>query len=170
MNLRRFYILALVLSGFAVVVWLVVPTPKEVRSLSVAQESWKLPTQPVFNTKDILATLNSAGLWGKLAEIVQPSDIEPEWRFIGAMGRGQERQVIIKKTNQPEQILVPGDSLPGGSKILSIDNDRICLLINGQKRSLYIYPHGRLSEKMSSQVEEEAPIRQAVSQATRRNR
>ena len=170
MNFRRFYIFALVLSVFAVVAWLVVPTPKEIRSPSMAQESWKLPTQPVFKVKDILATLNSVGLWGKLAEIAQPSDIEPEWRFIGAMGRGHERQVIIKKTNQPEQILVPGDSLPGGSKILSIDNDRICLLINGQRRSLYIYPHGPLSGKMSNKVEGEVPIRQSASEATHRNR
>ena len=168
MTLRRFFIFALTLAGIVAVAWLTVPSPVAVQPVQLAEEPWKVPVQPVFNAKDALATLNSASLWGKLADITQPSDIEPAWRFIGAMARGLERQVIIQKDNQPEQILVPGDSLPGGSKILSIENDRLCLLINGQKRSLYIYPQGRLSGKMSY-LEEEAPIRRTVNASAQRS-
>ncbi len=168
MTLRRFFILALMIAGIVAVAWLTVPAPVAVRPVQLAEEPWKVPVQPVFNAKDVLATLNSASLWGKLADLAQPDDSEPEWRFVGAIARGQERQVIIKKGNQAEQVLVIGDSLPGGSKILSIENDRLCLLINGQKRSLYIYPQGRLSGKMSY-LAEEAPIRRAAGAAAQRS-
>ena len=166
MTPRRFFILALLMVGIATVEWLLVPTPAAVGSARLPEEPWKIPVQPAFNAKDALVTLNSANLWGKLADIAPPSDIEPAWRFIGAMARGLERQVIIQRDGLPEQILVPGDSLPGGSKILSIENDRLCLLINGQKRSLYIYPQGHLSGKMSH-LEEAAPSRQVASTTKR---
>lgn len=160
MSLRPFYVIILLVSGIASLAWLVVPTPMAVRPPPLAEAPWKLPVQLVFNAESALTTLNSTSLWGKLTDIAQPSDIEPEWRFIGSITRGNERQVIIKKDNQPEQTLVTGDALPGGSKILSIEVDRICLLLNGQKRSLYIYEQGRLSGKMS-EMAEQMPTRQA---------
>ena len=152
MNLRRFFILALILGATASLEWLLVPAPAAVRSTRLIEEPWKIPVRAVFSSQEALANLNTANLWGKLANVVQTSDVDPEWRFIGAMARGQERHVIIKKDNQQEQILVPGDTLPGGSKILGIENDRLCLLINGQKRNLYIYPQGKLSGKMSDSI------------------
>lgn len=159
-NLRRSIALLLLVSGIASVAWLIVPTPRAVRPPPTPEAPWKLPVQPAFNAETVLATLNNASLWGKLTDITQSSDIEPEWRFIGSITRGDERQVIIKKDNLPEQTLVVGDALPGGSKILSIEDDRICLLINGQKRSLYVYAQGRLSGKMS-EMAEQMPTRQA---------
>ena len=126
-----------------------IAAPTAPRPSPLAEAPWKIPVKPVLNANDLIATLTSGSLWGKLADSIQTNDGEPEWHFLGTMIRGAERHVIIKKDNQPEQTLVPGDSLPGGSKILSIENDRLCLLINGHKRSLYIYPQGRLSGKMS---------------------
>ena len=149
MTLRRFFIFAILASSVTGLIWLMVPGPVPVRVLPLAEIPWILPVQPVSNTQGALLTLSSANLWGKLADSVQPSEREPEWRFIGTLIRGQDRKVIIMKDNQPEQTLAVGDSLPGGSKIISIDSERLCLLINGQKRSLYIYPQGRLSGIMS---------------------
>lgn len=154
MSPRRFFMFALILGGIATIEWLLVPSPTAAGSVQLTEERWIIPVQPVFNANSALAILNSNSLWGKLAEVAQASDIEPEWRFVGATARGHERNVIIKKGNLPEQTLVPGDSLPGGSKILSIEHDRLCLLINGQKRTLYIYPQGPLSGKMSEQTTE----------------
>ncbi len=164
MTARRFFAFLLIIGAIAALAWLVVPAPVVVGPVLLAEGPWKVPVRTVIKTKEAIATLNGASLWGKLADVAQPSDTEPEWRFIGAMVRGQERYVIIKKDNLPEQTLVVGDTLPGGSKILTIESDRLCLLINGQKRSLYIYPQGRLSGKMAY-VAEEAPIRQTASAA-----
>jgi|GEM_PF-1865327 len=170
MTLRRFFIFAILAGSITGLIWLMVPGPAPLRVLPLAETPWILPVQPVSNTKDALLTLSSATLWGKLADTVQPSDSEPEWRFVGTMLRGQDRSVIIKKDNQLEQTLVVGDSLPGGSKIISIDSDRLCLLINGQKRSLYIYPQGRLSGKMSYLPEEARVTTDTGGRVARQNR
>ena len=148
MTLRRFMTYFLAIAVIAGLEWLLIPGPTALKSATLPDAPWKIPVQPASGSKDALVTLTNINLWGKLADTVQASENEPEWHFLGTMIRGNERHVIIKKDNQPEQTLVPGDSLPGGSKILSIENDRLCLLINGQKRSLYIYPEGRLSGKM----------------------
>ena len=168
MTVRRFFVFALIVGGMAALAWLVVPAPVVVGPVLLAEGQWKVPVRPVINAKETIATLSSASLWGKLADVAQPSDSEPEWRFIGAMVRGEERYVIIKKDNLPEQTLVVGDTLPGGSKILSVESDRLCLLINGQKRNLFIYPQGRLSGKMAYAAEE-APMRQTANALGNRN-
>ena len=36
------------------------------------------------------------------------------------------------------ELLKVGGKLPGGSQILSIGNDRLCVLVNGQRRELDI--------------------------------
>ena len=153
MTLRHFFTLVLLIVGIATLQWLTVPPPPAPRPARLAEEPWKIPGRPKFDAKQALATLNSASLWSKLdAALVEPLNA-PEWRFLGAMARGQERSVIIKIDKQPERKLVPGDTLPDGSKILSIENDRLCLLIDGQKRSLAIFPQGPLSGKMSKLAE-----------------
>ena len=150
MTLRHFFSLVLVIVGVAYVQWLVVLPPLATRPASLADEPWKVPGQPQYDTAQALAALNKASLWGKLADSVVAPVVDSGWRFLGAMARGQERYVIVKVGNQLEQKLVSGDNLPDGTKILSIDNDRICVLINNKKRTLAIYSQGPLSGKMSS--------------------
>ena len=150
MTRQQLSLLALLLGGIALLQWFVVPPPAPVRATRLAEEAWKLPLPDEFDVKGALATLDSSSLWGKLADIAPVVLANaPEWRFLGAVARGAERQVIIKIDKQPEQRLVPGDTLPDGSEILSIEIDRICILINGQKRSLAIYPQGSLSGTMA---------------------
>lgn len=168
MTPRHFSTLALMIVGIAYLQWLVVPTPSPAPPARLAEEPWKIPVLQEFDAKSALETLNGASLWGKQADSALDVPLnDPEWRFLGAMARGQERYVIIKIENQPEQRLVPGDALPGGSKILSIENDRLCLLINGKKRSLAIYPQGLLSGKMPEQAEE-APVRRKPARHAKR--
>lgn len=170
MTLRHFSILALAIAGIAYLQWLMAPPPAAVRPARLAVEPWNIPARPEFDAKEALAALNGASLWGKLADTAQAVPLnDPEWRFLGAMARGQERYVIVKIDNQPEQKLVPGDTLPGGAKILGIENDRLCVLVNGQQRSLSVYPQGPLSGKMSN-LAEEAPVHaEPARRAKRRN-
>lgn len=158
MSRRHLLILALLLGVVALVQWTLVSPPAPIRSSRLPDEAWKIQQQPEFDVKAALATLKGASLWGKLADIApaaqQPSD--PKWQFLGAITRGQERQVIVAIENQPEQRLVPGDTLPDGSQILSVENDYLCLLIDGQKRSRAIYPQGRLGGVMPAQEDAHA--------------
>lgn len=170
MTKRHFLILALVMGGIAFLQWLIIPHPAAIRPANLAEEPWRIQSQTGFDAKQALATLNAASLWGKLPDIAPDAPLNaPEWRFLGAMVRGADRHVIIKIEDQPEQRLVPGDTLPGGSQILSIESDRLCLLMDGRKRSLAIYPDGPLGGIMPRQ--EEAPARSGgAKRAKRQNR
>lgn len=171
MTRRHLLILALMIGATTFLQWFIVPSPMPGRPARLAEEPWKIPDQIEFDAKEALATLSSASLWGKLADIAPaaPSG-PPEWHFLGALAQGQERQVIIKIENQPEQRLAPGDTLPDGSQILSIENDRLCLLTDGQKRSLSIYPQGPLSGTMPMQGDEASACLRAAKRARGRNK
>ena len=152
------FILALSMIGISGLQWTVIPMPTPTPPTRLAEETWKIPNPLIsVDVKESLAMLSSASLWGKQADVALAAPLsDPEWRFLAAIVRGQERHVIIKIDDQPEQTLAIGDTLPGGSQILSIESDRLCLLINGQKRSLAIYSPGPLSGIMP-QREEDTP-------------
>jgi hypothetical protein len=170
MTKPNFFILILTIIGISGLQWFIVPSPDPVSPVRLAEDPWKIPDNPEFNAKESLATLTNASLWGKLADTALAAPLnDPEWRFLGALSRGQESQVIIQIDGQPEQRLVPGDSLPGGSQILSIDNDRLCLLVNGQKRSLAIYSQGPLSGIMPQREREESTQGKTIKRAQKRN-
>lgn len=146
-------------SAVTVLEWLTVPLPAPTRPASLPEEPWKMPEQIEFNAKESLVVLNNVSLWGKLADaalVAVPG--EPKWNFLGVITRGDERLVILNVENQPEQRLSKGDILPDGSQILHIENDTLCLLHNGQKRNLSIYPQGRLSGTMSASNTADAPV------------
>lgn len=152
MSRRRWLVWALLAGVVAFLQWMLVPSPAPVRSVRLADEPWKIRQAPEFDVKEALATLKGASLWGKLADVaVAAPPVDPQWQFLGAIAHGQERQVIVAVENQPEQRLVPGDTLPDGSQILRIENDYLCLLVDGQKRSRAIYPQGRLGGIMPAQ-------------------
>lgn len=123
--------------------WHYTPEPPAPRSLRVDAEPWALPRLPKSQPDKALEILNKVSLWGKLpdAAVALPLN-EPDWRFIGVVTSGTERFVMIKVDGQPEQRLTINDKLPGGSKILDIGADSLCVLVNGKKRNLAIYKQG----------------------------
>ena len=133
-----------VLSMLGYAEWQLAPTPTTPKKMRLADEAWELPRLPDSQTNESLEILNRKSLWGKLPEkeasALPPAN--PEWRILGIAANGAERFVLIKKEGQPEQSLRVNDMLPGGSKILKIEQDRICLLVNGKKRMLGIYKTG----------------------------
>lgn len=136
------FLALLVLLGYAE--WQLAPTPVAQKKMKLAEETWELPKLPESPTNQALAILGKKSLWGKLPEkeALAAAPANPAWRIVGIAANGAERFVLIKKDGQPEQSLRAGDVMPGGSKILNIEQDRICLLINGKKRMLGIYKTG----------------------------
>lgn len=159
MTLRHLFLLILTVAGIAYLQWFMVPPPAQVSAARLPEEPWEIPGQINFDAKDALAALAGISLWGKAAENAQPVPLnDPEWRFLATLAHGAERYVIIQIEGQPEQKLAPGDTLPGGSQILAIENDHLCVLVEGQKRRLPIYPHGRLGATMPApETEPPAP-------------
>ena len=123
--------------------WSLAPAPIAPKAFGKGAEPWALPEAPKPSLEPAMAILNKANLWGKLPEAEAAGSLnDPEWRFIGVATNGPERFVMIKVEGQPEQRLTIKDTLPGGSRILEIESDRICILINGKKRSIGIYKTG----------------------------
>jgi len=123
--------------------WWLAPTPPEPKPARIAAEPWVLPQVQKTQSGKALETLNKASLWGKLPEIETAKPLnDPEWRFVGIATNGSERFVLISVEGQAEQKLSINDTLPGGSKILKIQSDSLCILINGKRRSLGIYKMG----------------------------
>ncbi len=135
------FIALLILIGY--IEWLYLPAPPLPKSLPAPAEPWQLPSVPKVQSAKALEVLSKTSLWGKLPEVEASKPLtDPPWRFLGIVTNGAERFVLIKTEGLPEKRLAVDDSLPGGSKIIRIDNDSICILINGKKRSLGIYRTG----------------------------
>lgn len=138
---RLVFLGLLILIGFAE--WWLAPGPLVPKPSRRNAEAWALPEGPKAQSDQAVAILNRTNLWGKLPEAEAAKSLnDPEWRFIGIATNGPERFVMIKVEGQQEHRLTINDKLPGGSKILKIESDRICLLINGKARSLGIYRTG----------------------------
>lgn len=140
---RGWLILLALLATAGVAEWLIAPTPPAPRTLHRAAEPWVLPKIYQAQPEQARAILDKVPLWGKLpaAEAAKSSG-DPEWHFLGIATNGSERYVLIKVDGQPEQRLTINDKLPGGSKILKIETDSLCILIDGKKRRLDIYETG----------------------------
>ncbi len=140
---RGWPILLALLATAGVAEWLLAPVPPAPRALHRSAEPWVLPQSYMAQTEQARAILDKTALWGKLpaVEAAKPSG-DPEWHFLGIATNGKERYVLIKVDGQPEQRLTINDKLPGGSKILKIENDSLCILIDGKKRRLGIYETG----------------------------
>lgn len=139
---RSWLLFLILLSLLCYAEWLLVPPPAAPKKLQLADEAWVLPTLSQSPTDAALAVLVRINtLWGKLPEkdVAPAGPVNPSWRIVGVAGNGAERFVMIKVEGQPEQSLAVNDKLPGGSKILSIGQESICLLVNGKKRTLSFY-------------------------------
>ena len=83
------------------------------------------------------ASIAQRRLWGEVGADGPRQD--PAWHFAGIAGQGKDRFVLLSMAGKPVQTLRVGDSLPGDARILEIGDDRLCILINGQKRALEVY-------------------------------
>lgn len=143
-SMQRAMLMLLALGVGAYWEWQAAELPKESRGRSVVQqEGWVLPRLPVRQSQQAMDILTQASLWGKLPESTDQTPLTPPgWRFFGSYSTGAERYLLIKPDNQPEYALKVGDQLPGGSKILRIEQDSICILLKGKQRKLYIIARG----------------------------
>ncbi len=131
------------LIALAGIFWMLAPGPREPDRRILPPEPWELPQVSRALPGTSPEGLARAGLWGKLPDTVADGPMQdPPWRFLGVVRNGPERFVLIKFDGLPERKLGVNDELPGGSKILQIDEDSLCILVNGSRRKLSIYKTG----------------------------
>lgn len=119
--------------------WQRIPEPPAPRLSAAAAEPWVLPQPRRDKPEKAVAAITERNLWGTVIPAAQISLNEPEWRIVGVIRSGPERHVLISIDNKPTELLKVGDKLPGGSPILTIGDDQLCVLVNGKKRALRIY-------------------------------
>lgn len=131
------------LALIAGIVWFLSPGPKEPARSPLQPDAWVLPAAADGLSQATLERLGKANLWGTLPDVAVAASLnEPDWRFIGIVTSGAERFVLIKTDGLPERRLNVNDILPGGSKILKIEEDSLCILVNGARRRLKIHNMG----------------------------
>jgi hypothetical protein len=133
--------LGLMLLFIALVLWLMVPQPVAPRFLTSGSDTWALPALSKREPDPLIKAIADANIWGVVLTQTGPAAPlnSPEWHFTGVFNDGREQQVMISIDKKPAVALKAGDELPGGAKILKIHDDQICVLVNGQKRTLGIY-------------------------------
>lgn len=127
----------------AVLSWWLAPSPQAPTPSRTQDTSWRLPARAsghaAKSAEASVATIAAANLWGTVPAASTEALIAPDWRFSGVAVNGQEKLVMIMVAGQTMKTLKAGDQLPGGAKILKINDDHLCLLINGKKRKLDVF-------------------------------
>ena len=127
------------------VAWEVGPRLPTAKLTYFPGDQWSLDKVPTPDLKKSYAYLSAATIWGNVEAVKKEEDErDPAWRFLAVMVNGSERFVVIDVEKQPNRQLKVGDKLPGGAKIHDINQDSLCVIVNGKKRALPIYPQGRL--------------------------
>ena len=122
------------------------------RSLKPQGDTWQLNLPVTIESDAALSVIAQTRLWGGgvgAGTAPLPTDeaplTAPDWRISGVYSEGSGKNVALLSFDglplaaQQQQQLRVGDKLPGGAKILAITPDRVCILLNGKKRSISTY-------------------------------
>lgn len=130
---------AFLLAAVACTSWWLAPGPQPVPTAQIQADAWTLPAMAPQKPERFVAAINGANLWGAVQAAVQASLNDPEWRIAGVAVSGTEKLVMVSVGSQPLQLMKTGDALPGGARILRVDDNHLCLSINGKKRKLDLF-------------------------------
>lgn len=137
MNLRFIHnhlypILAVLTLSIAASAWFTAALPQENAPPSSEPQTWQLPhaTEPTSTAS--LEAINARNLWG----VVLASDAAklPEWNVLGIAKNGQEQFILMAYEGKPVEILQVGDTLPDGTKIVKIEQNRFFVITPDKKK------------------------------------
>lgn len=148
----------------AAVFWPRQPLPGP-RSVKLQEAPWTVPTPLRVDADQALGVINGRPLWtlgapgapgAALPRADEPPLTPPDWRIVGTVIDGAQRQVLISTAPafappstggpglglpaQAPKALKVGDTLPGGARIFEIRPNGVCLLLNGRQVFLSTTP------------------------------
>lgn len=95
-------------------------------------QTWELPKLPENQSRKSMETINARNLWGVAVASNMPP--EPKWSIQGIARSGNERFVLLAYEGKPVEILKVGDSLPDGTRVVQIENDRFLVESSDKKK------------------------------------
>lgn len=120
--------------------WQHPPALPTVPAVSAKAEQWLPLAVPDRRLPEVVKRLAEHSPWGFKAGPADDTPLTPpNWRITGVVEDGANHFALLQIEGQPGTQVQPGDVLPGGAKILAIQQDSLCILLNGKARSLRIY-------------------------------
>jgi hypothetical protein len=145
---RRLAAVAAVIGVLAIGGWRIFSAAVPSEAAGAIGDAWDLPGRNDIAGDKLLEGLLSVDPWGlgsgvykrAAAGVVgEPAAAAPRrWSIKGMLQEGSSRFVLVSIDDKPAEPLGVGQTLPSGEKILQIEPDRLCILINGTRRSLEI--------------------------------
>ena len=111
--------------------WFEAPEPTPPRILATVAEPWSLPKLAEHDNKKYIDAINTRNLWGVVATDAPKA---PEWHVLGIARSGADRFVLLAYDGKPVETLKVGDTLPDGTKILKIEDDRFFVMTADKKK------------------------------------
>lgn len=115
----------------ALLFWFFIPDPPEPKKITLPVEPWQITQTIATDTKKLVAAVELHNLWGAKAS---ETPLEPELHVRGMAQRGSEHYVMISVGNKPMEIVKVGDTLPNGSKIIKIEENRFLVMTPDKKK------------------------------------
>lgn len=114
------------------------PVPAAIKPTHDQATHFELPVEVApRNYESDLPKLDGRNLWGNVRALTDsPVLTDPKWWLSGTAGVDKDRFVIFEREGSPPEFLKVGDQLPGKVKILEIQADTLCILVDGKKRKL----------------------------------
>jgi hypothetical protein len=126
--------------GAAVAGWFR-PTPLATNAVGPHDTAWRLPTPASLersSAAQFAATRGVAWVGSGGAAAGTPS---AEWTLLGLVGRPDDRAILVKAGNDPLIKRVgAGDTLPDGSRLVSVGKDDILIDRDGCRVRRPLYP------------------------------
>jgi hypothetical protein len=154
---KQVIISAFLVLGVLWLIWLAAPGPlAPTGPATLGETPWALPAPRPGDPRKSVAAITQRNLWGKVQSVAEEPQGEPRWRLVGVVRKDKHDFVLVgfdsaaavprpatpgaapPKPRLRIESLGIGDELPGGAKILKIEQDRLCILISGVSRALPI--------------------------------
>jgi len=119
------------------------PTPLSTNAVGAREPAWRLPSPQALERSSaamFAAARRAAWVGSSAAAAGAPTE---DWTLLGLVGRPDDRAVLVRAGKDPLIKRVgPGDTLPDGSRLVSVGTDAIVVDRDGcrQRRPLYPVP------------------------------
>ena len=102
------------------------------------REIWAVPQWAPYQAGDKRVELAKLEIWDGKKVAAEKSAAPPQqpWRFVGTVRRGKAYAAVILTGEGRIQRAIEGDMLPGGEKILAVENGTLQIDANGTTQQL----------------------------------
>ena len=141
---RATLIAAAVIIIACVIAWVSVPSPTPLPAAKLISQPFSLPNQPEQKYAQWNGMLSRHNPWQEesVDKASDPAQAKAQaWSIVGIVLQGHQRFALIKQGETGSRKYREGETLPDGTKITAIADDRLQVLAEGKAQTYNIYRH-----------------------------